>query len=88
MCLRKNSYLPVGLNFRAMAELEKSMVGVERIRQYQNTPIEAPFDIPEYDSMPSWPEHGVVEFDNYQTRYRDGLDLVLKGIIKKIMKDQ
>ena len=25
------------------------------------------------------PENGVIDFDNYSTRYRDGLDLVLKG---------
>ena len=25
------------------------------------------------------PENGVIEFDNYATRYREGLDLVLKG---------
>ena len=28
----------------------------------------------------AWPEHGVVKFDNYQTRYRERLDLVLRGI--------
>lgn len=28
----------------------------------------------------SWPAHGGVEFKNYSTRYREGLDLVLKNI--------
>ena len=28
----------------------------------------------------SWPEEGRVEFKNYSTRYRPGLDLVLKGV--------
>lgn len=28
----------------------------------------------------AWPEHGVVSFNKYQTRYRPGLDLVLKGV--------
>lgn len=27
-----------------------------------------------------WPEKGVVEFNDYKTRYRPGLDLVLKGL--------
>ena len=27
-----------------------------------------------------WPENGVVKFDNYGTRYRAELDLVIKGI--------
>ena len=40
---------------------------------------EAPLHIPEQDPPKEWPQHGVVKFDNYQTRYRPGLDLVLKG---------
>ena len=31
------------------------------------------------DPPKEWPQYGVVKFDNYQTRYRPGLDLVLKG---------
>lgn len=31
-----------------------------------------------------WPEHGVVEFNKYSTRYREGLDLVVKDIDCKI----
>ena len=27
-----------------------------------------------------WPEQGNISFDDYQVRYREGLDLVLKGI--------
>ena len=27
---------------------------------------EAPFEIPEADPPPTWPEYGVVKFDNYQ----------------------
>ena len=35
--------------------------------------------------LPSqWPEDGVVEFRNYATRYRPGLDLVLRGISFRI----
>lgn len=29
---------------------------------------------------PAWPQKGIVEFQNFQVRYREGLDLVLKGI--------
>jgi len=36
--------------------------------------------MPESDPPSGWPERGVVKFENYQTRYRPGLDLVLKGI--------
>ena len=31
-----------------------------------------------------WPQHGQVTFDDYQVRYREGLDLVLKGITCEI----
>ena len=27
-----------------------------------------------------WPTEGVVSFENYSTRYREGLDLALQGI--------
>jgi ABC-type multidrug transport system fused ATPase/permease subunit len=29
---------------------------------------------------PNWPQNGLVEFQKYETRYREGLDLVLRGI--------
>lgn len=29
---------------------------------------------------PTWPQEGIVEFKNFQVRYREGLELVLKGI--------
>ena len=65
---------------RMSSEVETNMVAVERIKEYQQVPQEAPFDAPENDPGSEWPEHGVVKFDNYQTRYREGLDLVIKGI--------
>jgi len=65
---------------RNSSDVETNMVSVERIQEYQETPQEAPFDVPENEPGSAWPEHGVVKFDNYQTRYREGLDLVLKGI--------
>ena len=43
------------------------------------------FQEAEWDCLPSlvpsiWPEHGNVEFRDFELRYREGLDLVLKGI--------
>lgn len=64
---------------RYFAELEKSIVCVERIREYQHTETEAALKKPDTDPPKEWPEMGKIEFDNYQTRYRKGLDLVLKG---------
>ena len=49
-------------------------------KNIQEIPEEAPLHVPGQDPPDSWPEHGVVEFRGYQTRYREGLDLVLRGI--------
>lgn len=70
----------MNLLVRMTSEIETNMVSVERISEYQNTPQEAPFDIPHQDPPKEWPQYGVVKFENYQTRYRSGLDLVLRGI--------
>ncbi|KAJ2608451.1 hypothetical protein EV177_004970 [Coemansia sp. RSA 1804] len=36
----------------------------------------------------SWPEQGMVEFKNYSTRYREGLDLILKDLTFRVMPRQ
>ena len=69
---------------RQSSEVETNLVSVERIKEYQEIVQEAAFDAPENDPGEEWPEHGVIKFDNYQTRYREGLDLVLRGIDCKI----
>ncbi|KAG0344501.1 hypothetical protein BG004_004438 [Podila humilis] len=59
------------------------LVNVERLREYTELQTEAPEDsvasglitVPE-----SWPQHGQIVFEHYSTRYREGLDLVLKDI--------
>lgn len=35
-----------------------------------------------------WPDQGVVKFENYSTRYRTGLDLVVKDISCNIAKGE
>ena len=66
---------------RYVAELEKSIVSVERVREYQSTPQEAAFYVSEIDPQePSWPQRGEIIFQDYATRYRDGMDLVLRGV--------
>ena len=73
---------------RISSDVETNMVSVERIQEYQETPQEAPFSMPENDPDEDWPENGEVRFDNYQTRYREGLDLVLKGIDCQILSGE
>lgn len=72
--------LDIYLITRFVADLEKSIVSVERIKEYQNTPQEAADFRPDQDPDASWPCQGRVEFKNYATRYREGMSLVLKGV--------
>jgi ABC-type multidrug transport system fused ATPase/permease subunit len=73
---------------RMTTDVETNMVSVERIREYQEVAQEAPFDVPENDPSASWPEHGMIDFENYETRFRPGLDLVLKGISCRILSGE
>src|SRR5690242_11810889 len=54
------------------------LVAVERIEEYARKNPEAPAEtdvaLPE-----NWPQAGHVEFRNHSTRYREGLDLVIKN---------
>merc|ERR1719412_1059229 len=73
---------------RMTSEVETNMVSAERIFEYQETPQEAPAEI-ENDTLPrNWPQHGVVKFDRYSTRYREGLDLVLKDVSFETMSSE
>ena len=63
-----------------VSEVETNMVGVERIKEYQEIAEEAPLEMPEQDPPNEWPQYGVVKFQDFQTRYRPGLELVLKGL--------
>ncbi|XP_019854605.1 PREDICTED: canalicular multispecific organic anion transporter 2-like [Amphimedon queenslandica] len=65
---------------RMTSELETNIVAVERTKEYSETPTEAPSVIPGRRVPPGWPTEGRVQFDHYSTRYRPGLDLVLKNI--------
>ncbi|KAM7536307.1 hypothetical protein Aperf_G00000087220 [Anoplocephala perfoliata] len=55
--------------------------GVKSISSTQSkaSSLKAPWDIPEKQPPPQWPEGGI-EFINYSTRYRENLDLVLQSI--------
>ena len=62
------------------SDVETNIVAVERIKEYGETPQEAPWDAPENDPDKEWPARGSVDFQDYKVRYREGLDLVLNGI--------
>ena len=66
---------------RQACQLENDCVAIERVMEYTHTEQEASWEGDKEDSLnKSWPEQGQIEFENYQTRYREGLDLVLKDI--------
>ena len=68
---------------RMLCDLETNCVALERVLEYINdNPQEAEWKLAteEEEPNPHWPQHGKIELIDYQTRYRPGLDLVLKGI--------
>ncbi|XP_011305034.1 multidrug resistance-associated protein 1 isoform X4 [Fopius arisanus] len=65
---------------RMTSDVETNIVAVERIKEYGDTPQEAPWEIPDKTPPKEWPAEGRVEFRDFKVRYREGLDLVLKGI--------
>ncbi|PYH93177.1 P-loop containing nucleoside triphosphate hydrolase protein [Aspergillus ellipticus CBS 707.79] len=65
---------------RQTVEVETNIVSVERVLEYANLPSEAPEVIFKHRPAIGWPAQGAVSFENYSTRYRAGLDLVLKDI--------
>ncbi|KAF9391917.1 hypothetical protein CPB97_005044 [Podila verticillata] len=60
--------------------LETSIVSVERIKEYSELKSEARDVIPDSKTDDAWPQQGKIQFSGYSTRYRDGLDLVLKDL--------
>ncbi|GJJ72930.1 ATP-binding cassette, subfamily C (CFTR/MRP), member 1 [Entomortierella parvispora] len=64
---------------RSFSELQNQLVCVERIEEYAELRTEAPLEtavrLPK-----NWPSEGKVEFKNYSSRYREGLDLVIKNV--------
>ena len=60
--------------------LETNIIAVERVQEYSEIATEAPTVIDDHQPPDNWPSQGHVKFDHYSTRYREGLNLVLKDI--------
>nr|XP_040143134.1 multidrug resistance-associated protein 1-like [Ictidomys tridecemlineatus] len=69
------------LNFwvRKACEIETNAVSIERVCEYEDIDKEAPWIMSRRPPL-QWPNKGVVEFINYQARYRDDLGLALEDI--------
>ncbi|CAJ0561383.1 unnamed protein product, partial [Mesorhabditis spiculigera] len=86
------------LNFavRSISKLETNIVSVERVKEYSQTPSEADWERkPPSDkkdgtagdaltSLENWPSEGKIELRDYSTRYRPGLDLVIRQLSAEI----
>ncbi|XP_074649425.1 multidrug resistance-associated protein 1-like isoform X1 [Tubulanus polymorphus] len=65
---------------RMTSELETNIVSVERVKEYSEIPIEAEWVNEDNRPPKDWPHSGKVDLDQFSLRYREGLDLVIKGI--------
>ena len=74
--------IPQALNWivRTSSQLETNFDAIKRIKEYSTITTEASSIIPTQRPPRSWPSVGHVKFDHYSTRYREGLDLVLKDV--------
>ncbi|KAJ1373674.1 Multidrug resistance-associated protein 4 [Parelaphostrongylus tenuis] len=71
----------LNLAVRQITKLETNGVSVERILEYANTSTEAEWNSEEGKSPPpEWPHEGKILIENYSTRYRPGLELVIKSL--------
>ncbi|XP_055945271.1 multidrug resistance-associated protein 1-like isoform X2 [Argiope bruennichi] len=65
---------------RTNSELENKSISIERIDEYCHLEPEAPWDLSNQNLNKDWPQNGTIFFENYSTKYRENLDLVLKDI--------
>ncbi|KAF9919570.1 Multidrug resistance-associated protein 1 [Linnemannia zychae] len=72
---------------RNFCDLQNQLVGLERIIEYTNLKTEAP-NSTDVHLPANWPSKGQISFKNYSTRYREGLDLVIKNINIDIMPSE
>ncbi|XP_046556239.1 multidrug resistance-associated protein 1-like [Haliotis rubra] len=78
--------ITISLNWlvRLTSDIETQIVSVERLKEYTEVPMEAALRI--FSTRPpiEWPDKGEVQFNRYSTRFRPGLELVLKDISCRI----
>ncbi|XP_056002528.1 multidrug resistance-associated protein 1-like isoform X2 [Ostrea edulis] len=72
----------VALNLfvQSVSEMEMNIVSAERADEYTKLSSEAEWIDPSKRPPSDWPDTGQLNFKSYSTRYRPGLDLVLRGL--------
>ena len=58
---------------RTSAEVETSIVAVERCLEYTKLPVEEEPHLRLIKPPEHWPQKGVIKFNQYSTRYRETL---------------
>ncbi|KAF9151749.1 hypothetical protein BG015_006269 [Linnemannia schmuckeri] len=64
---------------RDFSEWQSHLIAIERVQEYTDKHTEAP-ELTSKLVPDLWPAQGRIVFTNYSTRYREGLDLVLKHL--------
>ncbi|XP_075676248.1 multidrug resistance-associated protein 1-like isoform X2 [Dermatophagoides pteronyssinus] len=71
----------IGMFVRTLTDVETNIISVERILEYseieQEKNYQQKFPKP---NIGQWPKKGEIKFQSYSTRYRQGLNLVLRNI--------
>lgn len=74
---------------RSATEVETNIVSCERVVEYTQLKQEGPWETDEHHRpRPTWPEQGEIVYEGVECRYRDGLDLVLKGVDFKVQPQE
>ncbi|XP_077783406.1 multidrug resistance-associated protein 1-like isoform X1 [Podarcis muralis] len=77
------------LNFwvRKACEIETNAVAIERVCEYEKTDKEAPWILSNRPPA-GWPKEGIIQFVNFQARYRPDLDLALRDVTFQSCKEE
>lgn len=65
---------------RTYADIETRSITLERLVEYCNLKPEAPMVIEDTKPSESWPQKGQITFKEYETKYRENLDPVLRNL--------
>ena len=72
---------------RMNCQMETNIVSVERVKEYTEIEREAP-PVTAHRPPHGWPSKGEISFNDVKLRYREGLDLVLKGVTVNVGKHE
>lgn len=65
---------------RLYANVEMNMNSVERLQEFLDVDQEPPAELPEAKPKESWPDNGVIDFDNVSLRYAPHLPRVIRNV--------